>query len=111
MRLPFRMGTLCRGSPTITVYAASEAALLSFARTWTSALQDRKICVNVLSPGEIAMAALFLTSRDSSFVTGIELGVAEAWGKVERRRVWAQTGYSHRSSLRLQEALDGKPGW
>jgi len=63
------------------VYAASEAALLSFARTWTSALQDRKIRVNVLSPGEIAMAALFLTPRDSSFVTGIELGVDGGMGQ------------------------------
>ncbi len=32
-----------RGFPTITVCAASKAALRSFARTWTSALQDRKI--------------------------------------------------------------------
>ena len=53
-------------------------------------MQDRKIRVNVLSPGEIAMAALFLTSRDSSFVTGIELGVDGGMGKVERRRAWAQ---------------------
>jgi NAD(P)-dependent dehydrogenase (short-subunit alcohol dehydrogenase family) len=32
-----------RGFPTITVCAASKAALRSFPRTWTSALQDRKI--------------------------------------------------------------------
>jgi NAD(P)-dependent dehydrogenase (short-subunit alcohol dehydrogenase family) len=46
-----------RGFPTITVCAASKAALGSFARTWTSALQDRKIRVNVLNPGGIATAA------------------------------------------------------
>ena len=46
-----------RGFPTITVWAASKAALRSFARTWTSALQDRKIRVNVLNPGGIATAA------------------------------------------------------
>ena len=46
-----------RGFPTITVYAASKAALRSFARTWTAALQDRKIRVNVLNSGGIATAA------------------------------------------------------
>ena len=46
-----------RGFPTITVYAASKAALRSFARTWTSALQDRKIRVDVLNPGGITTAA------------------------------------------------------
>jgi NAD(P)-dependent dehydrogenase (short-subunit alcohol dehydrogenase family) len=43
--------------PTITVCAASKAALRSFAHTWTSALQDRKIRVNVLNSGGIATAA------------------------------------------------------
>ena len=34
-----------------SVYSASKAAVRSFARTWTADLQDRKIRVNVLSPG------------------------------------------------------------
>jgi NAD(P)-dependent dehydrogenase (short-subunit alcohol dehydrogenase family) len=38
-------------------YAASKAALRSFAHTWTSALQDRKIRVNVLNSCGIAAAA------------------------------------------------------
>jgi len=38
-----------RGFSTITACAASKAALRSFPRTWTSALQDRKIRVNVLT--------------------------------------------------------------
>ena len=35
----------------IGVYAAIKAALRSFARTWASELRDRKIRVNVVSPG------------------------------------------------------------
>jgi NAD(P)-dependent dehydrogenase (short-subunit alcohol dehydrogenase family) len=95
------------GFPGASVYAASKAAVRSFARTWTAELKDRKIRVNALSPGsigdtgtfanipdqvrnylisqipagrlglarEIAGAALFLASDDSSFVRGIELAV------------------------------------
>ncbi len=42
-----------QGSPGSTVYAAGNAALRSFARTWTTDLKERRICVNVLSPGAI----------------------------------------------------------
>ncbi|TQM37993.1 NAD(P)-dependent dehydrogenase (short-subunit alcohol dehydrogenase family) [Pseudonocardia cypriaca] len=42
-----------QGSPGSTVYAASKAALRSFARTWTTDLKERRIRVNVLSPGAI----------------------------------------------------------
>ena len=95
-----------KGFPAFGVYSASKAAVRSFARTWLLELKDRKIRVNVLSPGtidtpildplgpdakkhfasliprgeigrpeEIATAALFLASSDSSFVNGIELFV------------------------------------
>lgn len=96
-----------KGFPAFSVYAASKAALHAFARGWLSELKDRRIRVNVLSPGpiatpiqeqlfdaetrqqfesmvprgqmglpqEIATAALFLASADSSFVNGIELFV------------------------------------
>jgi NAD(P)-dependent dehydrogenase (short-subunit alcohol dehydrogenase family) len=42
-----------KGFPGFGVYAASKAALRSFARTWLNELKGRHIRVNVLSPGQI----------------------------------------------------------
>ena len=42
-----------KGMPAFGVYAASKAALRSFARTWSVDLKDRKIRVNVISPGTV----------------------------------------------------------
>ena len=99
-----------KGFPFWSVYAASKAVLHAYARVWLSELKDRRIRVNVLTPGqvvapgqeqlfddetkaaigarealiprgengspqEIATAALFLASNDSSFVNGMELVV------------------------------------
>ncbi|GGJ40585.1 SDR family NAD(P)-dependent oxidoreductase [Neoroseomonas lacus] len=94
------------------VYAGSKAAIEAFARNWALELKDRRIRVNVLSPGptntpiiaklgvasedlpafeaevaksmpfgrlgeaeDLARAAVFLASADSTFVTGINLAV------------------------------------
>ncbi|HTF65333.1 MAG TPA: SDR family NAD(P)-dependent oxidoreductase [Edaphobacter sp.] len=42
-----------KGLPAGSVYAATKAAIRSFARTWTTDLKERKIRVNVVSPGPI----------------------------------------------------------
>ncbi|GCF10343.1 SDR family NAD(P)-dependent oxidoreductase [Dictyobacter arantiisoli] len=46
------------GVPAFTAYAASKAAVRSFARGWTMELKDRKIRVNSMSPGPIETLAL-----------------------------------------------------
>src|ERR1700678_3468356 len=42
-----------KGTAAFGVYAASKAAIRSFARTWTTDLKDRRIRSNVVSPGPI----------------------------------------------------------
>ena len=42
-----------KGSPAFSVYSATKAAVRSFARGWTTDLKDRRIRVNVVSPGPI----------------------------------------------------------
>ena len=42
-----------KGFPAMSVYSATKAAVRSVARTWTSDLRDRRIRVNVISPGHI----------------------------------------------------------
>ena len=43
-----------RGYPDWSVYAASKAALPALARVWVAELRERKIRVNVLTPGSVA---------------------------------------------------------
>ena len=42
-----------KGFPGFGIYAAAKSALRSFARTWLNELKERKIRVNVLSPGQV----------------------------------------------------------
>jgi NAD(P)-dependent dehydrogenase (short-subunit alcohol dehydrogenase family) len=58
-----------KGFPAFSVYAATKAALRSFARTWSVDLKGRNIRVNVVSPGTvvtpgIASAAGWMARRD-----------------------------------------------
>ncbi|MUL77593.1 SDR family NAD(P)-dependent oxidoreductase [Mycolicibacterium sp. CBMA 226] len=43
-----------KGFPGWSVYAGSKAVLQAYARVWLSELKDRRIRVNVLTPGQIA---------------------------------------------------------
>ena len=47
-----------RGYPDWAVYAASKAVLPAYARVWVAELRDRKIRVNVLTPGQVATPIL-----------------------------------------------------
>jgi NAD(P)-dependent dehydrogenase (short-subunit alcohol dehydrogenase family) len=46
-----------KGVPGFTVYAATKAALRSFARTWAVDLKGRSIRINVVSPGTVVTPA------------------------------------------------------
>jgi NAD(P)-dependent dehydrogenase (short-subunit alcohol dehydrogenase family) len=50
--------TSVKGFPGFSVYAASKATLLAFARGWLNELKGRNIRVNVLVPGQVATPIL-----------------------------------------------------
>ncbi|WP_020124371.1 SDR family NAD(P)-dependent oxidoreductase [Streptomyces canus] len=56
------------GMQAFTTYAASKAAIRSFARTWSYELKDRGIRVNVVSPGGVETpGAVDIQGGDASF--------------------------------------------
>ncbi|BDI29641.1 oxidoreductase [Capsulimonas corticalis] len=63
-----------KGLPAFSVYAATKAAVRSFARSWANDLRERKIRVNVVSPGVVPTPAynnLGLTAEQlQGFVDG-----------------------------------------
>jgi NAD(P)-dependent dehydrogenase (short-subunit alcohol dehydrogenase family) len=65
-----------KGIPNFSVYNASKAALRSFVRTWTNDLKERKIRVNLLSPGPIDTAALEGISDEmrQAFISQVPMG-------------------------------------
>ncbi len=68
------------GVAAFGAYAASKAAIRSFARTWANELKDRGIRVNAISPGTIdtpgldAVAAGGTPLTKSQFAAGVPLG-------------------------------------
>lgn len=55
-----------RGYPSWSVYAASKAALHAYARVWLAELKDRRIRVNVLTPGQVVAQGLEETFDDET---------------------------------------------
>jgi NAD(P)-dependent dehydrogenase (short-subunit alcohol dehydrogenase family) len=53
-----------KGMPAFGVYAATKAALRSFARTWSVDLKERRIRVNVVSPGTVVTPAYHALMTD-----------------------------------------------
>ena len=71
--------TAVKGLPGRTVYSATKAAIRSFARTWVTELKDRRIRINVLSPGPILtplVRATFVDERaEQAYKTTVVAGV------------------------------------
>jgi NAD(P)-dependent dehydrogenase (short-subunit alcohol dehydrogenase family) len=60
------------GTPAFSVYAASKAALRSFARNWILDLKDRGIRINTLSPGPTKTTGLVeLAGKDEEQQQGL----------------------------------------
>ena len=54
-----------KGIPGLSLYNATKSALRSFARTWILDLRDRRIRVNVLSPGAIDTPGLRMSAGEN----------------------------------------------
>jgi NAD(P)-dependent dehydrogenase (short-subunit alcohol dehydrogenase family) len=65
-----------KGIPAFGVYCATKAAVRSFARTWTNDLKDRKIRVNVVSPGPVDTPAVDALAGDPEQAKQMRAAVA-----------------------------------
>lgn len=60
-----------QGRPGLSVYAATKAALRSFARSWTAELKERGIRVNALCPGHIDTEILLRAGLSAAQVAAV----------------------------------------
>lgn len=63
------------GNPAFSVYSATKAAVRNFARNWILDLKDRRIRVNVVSPGVIDTAGLNELFGGGAQADGIKAGM------------------------------------
>ncbi len=66
-----------KGMEGFTVYAATKAAVRSFARTWTAELKARKIRFNVVSPGPIETPIFGKMGLSAEQIEGFGAHIAE----------------------------------
>lgn len=68
-----------QGVPAFGVYSATKAALRSFARTWSVDLKERRIRVNVISPGTVVTPGYRNSlGLDDAQIAGMEAQAAAA---------------------------------
>lgn len=71
-----------KGTPAMSVYSATKAAVRNFARSWALDLKERGVRVNVVSPGPIRTPGydnLITSEIEQQMIAGIPLGrVGEA---------------------------------
>ncbi|AQA10832.1 SDR family oxidoreductase [Streptomyces samsunensis] len=73
------------GTPAFGAYAASKAAVRSFARTWANELNSRGVRVNAISPGPIDTSGITeLVGEENSAAFKTKLGAEVAIGRIGR---------------------------
>ncbi|MFS8198088.1 SDR family NAD(P)-dependent oxidoreductase [Streptomyces sp. CWNU-52B] len=74
-----------RGAPAFGLYAASKAALRSFARTWANELAGRGIRVNAVSPGPIDTSGVTeLVGEENAAAYKAQMGTDLPIGRIGR---------------------------